>query len=104
MPEPDDKVALCVASFYADLAEKLEAGARQALASAGYGEDQIQRFEVPGAFELPLIARYAAESGRFVAVVALGAVIRGESTSAPRPPRASSRSSCSPAPRSASGW
>ena len=69
-------VALCVARFYAELADKLEAGARDALAEAGV--DQIDRFEVPGAFELPLAAKYAAASGRYGAVVCLGAVIRGE--------------------------
>jgi len=69
-------VALCVATFYGDLAAKLEAGAREALAEAGVAE--VDRFEVPGAFELPLIAKYAARSGRYLAVVCLGAVIRGE--------------------------
>jgi 6,7-dimethyl-8-ribityllumazine synthase len=69
-------VALCVATFYEDLSTALEDGAREALAEAGVSE--IERFEVPGAFELPLIARYAADSGRFDAIVALGAVIRGE--------------------------
>jgi len=73
---PERRVALCVANFYPELAEKLERGARAALARAAVTE--IERFEVPGAFELPLIARYAAESGRFQAVVCLGAVIRGE--------------------------
>ena len=72
----EDRVALCVARFYTDLADALEAGARDALAEAGISE--IDRFEVPGAFELPLISRYAADSGRYAAVVALGAVIRGE--------------------------
>ena len=81
MPEPDDKVALCLATFYTDLAEKLEAGAREALVAAGYsGEDQIVRYAVPGAFELPMAARFAAESGRYVAIIALGAVIRGETS------------------------
>ena len=69
-------VALCVARFYEELAEKLESGAREALARAGI--DEIDRFEVPGAFELPLVAKYAAQSGRYAAVVCLGAVIRGE--------------------------
>jgi 6,7-dimethyl-8-ribityllumazine synthase len=72
----DRRVALCVARFYEDLADKLEQGARAALVEAGVQE--LERFEVPGAFELPLIAKYAAESGRFAAVVCLGAVIRGE--------------------------
>ena len=70
--------ALCVATFYEELATALEEGAREALAEAGY--DDIDRFEVPGAFELPLICRYAAESGRYDAIIALGAVIRGETT------------------------
>jgi 6,7-dimethyl-8-ribityllumazine synthase len=72
----DDRVALCIARFYEDLADALEQGAREALQAAGVIE--VDRFDVPGAFELPLICRYAAESGRYGAVVALGAVIRGE--------------------------
>jgi 6,7-dimethyl-8-ribityllumazine synthase len=74
----DGRIALCVARFYEGLADALEAGAREALAAAGYEADAVERFDVPGAFELPLAARYAAESGRFEAVVCLGAVIRGE--------------------------
>jgi 6,7-dimethyl-8-ribityllumazine synthase len=73
---PLGRVALCVARFYAELAEKLETGARAALGEAGVAD--VERFEVPGAFELPLIAAYAARSGRYDAVVCLGAVIRGE--------------------------
>lgn len=72
----DDRIALCVARFYGDLADALESGARDALAEAGIAD--VDSFEVPGAFELPLISRFAAESGRYAAVVALGAVIRGE--------------------------
>jgi 6,7-dimethyl-8-ribityllumazine synthase len=70
------RVALCVARFYEELADKLEEGARDALAEAGITE--VDTFTVPGAFELPLAARYAAESGRYQGVVCLGAVIRGE--------------------------
>ncbi|HWD69813.1 MAG TPA: 6,7-dimethyl-8-ribityllumazine synthase [Solirubrobacteraceae bacterium] len=72
----EDRVALCISRFYADLADALEEGARDALAEAGITE--IDSFEVPGAFELPLIGRYAADSGRYAAIIALGAVIRGE--------------------------
>jgi 6,7-dimethyl-8-ribityllumazine synthase len=72
----DDRIALCIARFYVEFADALEEGARDALDEAGITE--IDRFEVPGAFELPLISRYAAESGRYAAIVALGAVIRGE--------------------------
>jgi 6,7-dimethyl-8-ribityllumazine synthase len=67
------RIALCVARFYGELAEALEASARAAL-----GEARIEAYSVPGAFELPVIAKFAAESGRFDAVVCLGAVIRGE--------------------------
>jgi 6,7-dimethyl-8-ribityllumazine synthase len=70
------RVSLCVARFYSELADKLEMGARDALAEAGI--EEIDRYAVPGAFELPLAAKYAAESGRYAAVVCLGAVLRGE--------------------------
>jgi 6,7-dimethyl-8-ribityllumazine synthase len=65
-----------VAGFYAELAERLEQGAREALAEADISD--ADRFEVRGAFELPLAAKYAAQSGRYEAVICLGAVIRGE--------------------------
>jgi len=72
----DDCVALCVARFYDELAEKLVSGAQSALSEAGITD--VDAFDVPGAFELPVIAKYAAESGRYAAIVCLGAVIRGE--------------------------
>ncbi len=67
------RYAIVVGRFYGELAERLEAGAREALGSV-----EIDVFDVPGAFELPLAARYAADSGRYAGVVCLGAVIRGE--------------------------
>lgn len=72
----DTSVALCVARFYEDLADRLVAGARGALNEAGVTE--VDEYDVPGAFELPLAAHYAASSGRYDAVICLGAVIRGE--------------------------
>ena len=66
MPKPDSadqRIALCVARFYDELADRLEAGARAALADAGVADVDV--FDVPGAFELPLIAKYAALSGRY---------------------------------------
>jgi 6,7-dimethyl-8-ribityllumazine synthase len=74
------RIAICVARFYEDLADRLEAGARGVLAEAGVGEDDIDVFVVPGAYELPLAAKLAAESGRYAGVVCLGAVIRGETS------------------------
>jgi 6,7-dimethyl-8-ribityllumazine synthase len=71
-----ERVALCVARFYGDLADRLERGARATLADAGI--DDVPAYSVPGTFELPTIAMYAARSGQFEGVVCLGAVIRGE--------------------------
>jgi 6,7-dimethyl-8-ribityllumazine synthase len=72
------RIALVVGRFYEDLAQRLEAGARQALAGAGVTD--IDVFDVPGAYELPMAAKLAAESGRYAGVVCLGAVIRGETS------------------------
>jgi len=71
-----DAVALVVARFYAELADRLVAGACRALAEAGVNEPDV--FDVPGAFELPAAAKLLARSGRYAGVVCLGAVIRGE--------------------------
>jgi 6,7-dimethyl-8-ribityllumazine synthase len=73
--EPE-RYAIVVGRFYGDLAERLESGARSAFAQAGH--DEIEVFDVPGAYELPLAAKYVVESGRFAGVACLGAVIRGE--------------------------
>jgi 6,7-dimethyl-8-ribityllumazine synthase len=76
-PESEpERYAIVVGRFYADLAERLMSGARNAFAKAGH--DELEVFDVPGAYELPLAAKYVAESGRFAGVACLGAVIRGE--------------------------
>jgi 6,7-dimethyl-8-ribityllumazine synthase len=72
----EQRFAIAVAGFYEDLAERLVKGALTAFAEAGHA--RVERFDVPGAFELPLAARYAADSGRYAGVACLGAVIRGE--------------------------
>jgi 6,7-dimethyl-8-ribityllumazine synthase len=68
--------AVVVGRFYEDLAERLLSGALAEFERAGIPDVQV--FDVPGAFELPLAALYAAQSGRFEGVACLGAVIRGE--------------------------
>jgi 6,7-dimethyl-8-ribityllumazine synthase len=70
-----DRYAVCVGRFYADLARRLVEGATRVFAEAGAS---VEVHEVPGAFELPLAAKYCAESGRYSGVACLGAVIRGE--------------------------
>jgi 6,7-dimethyl-8-ribityllumazine synthase len=71
-----DSYAIAVARFYEDLAERLLAGAVAAFAQAGHADVEV--LDVPGAFELPMAASFAARSGRFQGVACLGAVIRGE--------------------------
>ena len=70
--------AICVETFYPDLAERLVNGAFATLEDGGAGAASIRTFEVPGAFELPMAAKLCAESGSFAGVACLGVVIRGE--------------------------
>jgi 6,7-dimethyl-8-ribityllumazine synthase len=74
------RIAIAVARFNGEVTSKLEAGAVAALREAGVAEDDLVVVRVPGAFELPLVCQRFAASGRFDAVVALGAVIRGETS------------------------
>jgi 6,7-dimethyl-8-ribityllumazine synthase len=70
-----DAWAIAAACFYEDLADKLIDGARRVFEETG---GTVDVYEVPGAFELPLLAKYCAESGRYAGVACVGAVIRGE--------------------------
>ena len=68
-----------VVSKYNELVtRRLLAASVDVLTSAGVGDEAIEIVRVPGAFEIPLAARCLARSGRFDAVICLGAVIRGE--------------------------
>jgi 6,7-dimethyl-8-ribityllumazine synthase len=71
-----ERYAIAIGRFYEELAERLVSGALQAFGAAGHTDVEV--FDVPGAFELPLAASYAASSGRFAGIACLGAVIRGE--------------------------
>jgi len=70
--------AIVVGRFYEDLAERLLAGAKACFSEAGV--EDVEVFDVPGVYELPLAASYAAQSGRFAGVACIGAVIRGQTT------------------------
>jgi 6,7-dimethyl-8-ribityllumazine synthase len=72
------RVLVLRSSFNADVVDGLLAGARQALRAMGARPQDVTVVDVPGAFELPLAAAAGARSRRFDAIVALGAVIRGE--------------------------
>jgi 6,7-dimethyl-8-ribityllumazine synthase len=70
--------AICVATFYDDLAERLVGGAAEGFAEGGVTLASIQTYEVPGAFELPYAAKVCAGAGVFSGIACLGVVIRGE--------------------------
>jgi 6,7-dimethyl-8-ribityllumazine synthase len=72
--------AVCVATFYEDVAERLLNGAAEGFDLGGVSEASVHTYRVPGSFELPLAAKLCAESGRFAAVANVGVVIRGETT------------------------
>jgi len=71
------KVAICVSRFNAFITERLLEGAVDTLRRHGVDEDRIEVVRCPGTFELPPVVKRVAASGRFDAVIALGAVIRG---------------------------
>ena len=72
------RVAIVVARWNSFITNKLLEGALSTLRECGLAEDDITTAWVPGSFEVPTAARWAAGSGRFDAVICLGAVIRGE--------------------------
>ena len=71
------KVGIILGRFNEFIGSKLLDGAKDALIRHGVGEDDIEITWVPGAFEIPLVAKKAAKTGRYDAVITLGAVIRG---------------------------
>ena len=72
------RVAVVVARWNSFITGKLLEGALSTLRESGLAEDDITTAWVPGAFEVPTAARWAAASGHFDAVICLGAVIRGD--------------------------
>lgn len=71
------KFGLVVSRFNEFITRKLLDGAKDALLRHGTKEDDIETAWVPGAFEIPLVAKKMAQSGKYDAVICLGAVIRG---------------------------
>jgi 6,7-dimethyl-8-ribityllumazine synthase len=71
------KIGVVVSRFNEFITSKLLSGALDTLKRHGVSEDDIEISWVPGAFEIPLIAKQMAQSGKYDAIVSLGAVIRG---------------------------
>ncbi len=70
--------AIVVARWHVEFTSKLLSGALEAMLGAGAKREDIDVFQVPGAFELPVASLRAAKSGEYDAVIALGVVIRGD--------------------------
>ena len=88
MPEPrrgsltgdDLRVAVICSRFNQVVTDRLLHGALEALSESGVREENVGTFSVPGAVEIPVLADRVARAGGVDAIVALGAVIRGETT------------------------
>lgn len=74
------KVGIVAARFNEFIVSKLIGGAQDALVRHGVSDDDIELAWVPGAFEIPMVAKKMAESGRYDAVICLGAVIKGSTS------------------------
>jgi 6,7-dimethyl-8-ribityllumazine synthase len=77
---PAGRFAVVVARFNATVTASLLAGCRDTLARHGVAEERVDVAWVPGSFEIPVVAKTLATSGRYAAVICLGCVIRGETS------------------------
>jgi 6,7-dimethyl-8-ribityllumazine synthase len=77
---PSFPIAIIVSQFNQDITDALKQGAVSRLTVRGIEARHMTLIEVPGAFEIPVIAKKLATSGRYNVIIALGAVIRGETT------------------------
>jgi 6,7-dimethyl-8-ribityllumazine synthase len=75
---PSGRFALVAARFNSAIVEPLVAGALDALKRHGIADDAVDLVRVPGSFEIPLVAQRLAGSGKYAAVICLGAIIRGD--------------------------
>jgi 6,7-dimethyl-8-ribityllumazine synthase len=75
---PPGRFALVAARFNAAIVDSLVRGALEGLTRHGVADKAIDLVHVPGSFELPLVAQRLAASGKYAAVICLGAVIRGD--------------------------
>ncbi|HVM98070.1 MAG TPA: 6,7-dimethyl-8-ribityllumazine synthase, partial [Candidatus Acidoferrales bacterium] len=72
------RIGIVVSRFNSLVTDRLLNGALLALKECGAKEDQIEAVQVPGAFEIPLLAETLAASDKFDAIVCLGAIVRGD--------------------------
>jgi 6,7-dimethyl-8-ribityllumazine synthase len=79
-PDPAARWAVVAARFHAEITDALVAGAEAGFAAHGIAPAAVEVVRVPGAFELPLACQELARTGRYAAVIALGCVVRGETS------------------------
>jgi 6,7-dimethyl-8-ribityllumazine synthase len=72
------RFAIVASRWNDEIVSRLIDGAQAALTKVDANPDAVQLFRIPGAFEIPLCAQKAAESGKFDAVICLGVIIRGD--------------------------
>lgn len=78
LTDPNVRMAVLVAGFHRQIADRLLEGARARLAKSGLPKGHLDEVWVPGAYELPLAAQTLARTGRYAAILSVGAVIRGQ--------------------------
>src|SRR5271163_4719770 len=74
------RIGVVASQFNNFITDRLLAGALDALQQAGATEEQIQIARVPGSFELPIVAKKLAASGKFDSIICIGCVLRGETS------------------------
>lgn len=74
----DAKFAIVAARFNGEIVERMLKACVKTLSDNGVAQDSIETVHVPGAFEIPLVAKRLAATGRYAAVITLGCVIRGD--------------------------
>ncbi|MBU4257414.1 6,7-dimethyl-8-ribityllumazine synthase [Candidatus Parcubacteria bacterium] len=72
------KIAIAQARFNSDITDALARGAVKALKEAGVRDDDIKIFQAPGSFEIPLLCQKLAKTKKYNGIIAIGAVIKGE--------------------------
>ena len=78
--DPSDRFAIVVSEWNRSITDKLLEGAVQTLTAASIENGSIDVARVPGAWEIPVVTQRLAQSGRYAAILCLGAVIRGETS------------------------
>ncbi|MBU4455384.1 6,7-dimethyl-8-ribityllumazine synthase [Patescibacteria group bacterium] len=72
------RIAIAQARFNSDITDALARGACEALKEAGVRDDDIKIFQAPGSFEIPLLCQKLAKTKKYNGIIAIGAVIKGE--------------------------